>query len=99
MLGVISIFMGLSIIANPVYYDIQWQMTNDLSSVKWPLGLGFLAFGFVCLWLVITKKLGNSCYWICPKCEDVFNLNSNGEKKYCDNCGTPLEKLEGYYKK
>ena len=91
--------MGISIIVHPVYFDIQWQMTNDLSSVKWPLGLSLIAFGLVCLWLVITKKIGSSCSWICPKCEDVFYLNSNGENKYCDNCRHSLERLEGYYKR
>jgi len=99
IIGIMFFLLGLLFIDQPVFWDPKYQMTIDISNVKWPFGLSLIVFGLVYLWLVITKKLGNSCYWICPKCEDVFKLNSNGEKKYCDNCGTSLEKLEGYYKR
>jgi len=75
-------------------------MTIDLTNVKWVLGPIFLFYGIYCLYMS-AKREGPEFsveYWICPKCEELFQFTGDKIRK-CEKCNKTFEKLAGFYEK
>jgi hypothetical protein len=97
IMGCVFFILGLGVLVNPIFYSSTYRTNIDLSNVKWLFSVISCAFGVVFMRLAFSRKLGQSCYWICPKCEEVYLLKKNKESMDCEHCGHRLEILEGFY--
>ncbi len=96
-IGICSLIIGVGTLRHPITYHHIYGVSINYENIKWPLFLVVTIFGVSCLYISLSKRFWNSCYWICPNCEEVFNLMNNKEIHYCSKCGHILVKLEGFY--
>lgn len=94
--GVVLCLLGLQIIITARIYNFVSDHTFDVSNIKWPLGILFIIFGGVWIWLGIRSQ--GTAYYICPKCKTPFNA-ADVPDKLCPECHEPLEDLKGFYRK
>ena len=99
--GVLLVIAGISIFLQPISYSQKYAMVLDFTKVKTPLSLAAVALGAFCIFIGWRSKTNDEYsvdYWICPNCEEVYEMIGKG-KHYCRICKTPIEKLKGFYER
>jgi len=98
--GAILVCFGFGIILRPSFYDRVWLHQWDLTEIKWPLGIVFMAIGLLLIWSAQRKKgiTSTDGFYICPRCEATYRKGEISEKT-CPKCKVNLEELKGFYEK
>jgi hypothetical protein len=99
--GILIILAGVSVLIKPISYSHKYSMVQDFSKIKYPLFLLSLLVGSILIYIGYRSKTNDNFtveYWICPKCEDVYELRGQGPH-ICLKCNVHLEKLKGFYNK
>jgi hypothetical protein len=97
-LSVICIIFGIVILIKPAFYSTQFEYFFDFSKIKWPLGIFFILFGAIMLWLTVKKEGKETRYLICLKCKKIFDVLEFRQDE-CPQCKVQLESLNGFYEK
>lgn len=56
LIALVAFYWGIQVIVEPVWYDSKYLAKIDVSSIKWPLGVLFIFFGIVMLWLEFRRN-------------------------------------------
>jgi hypothetical protein len=97
VIGIVLILSSIGVLVDPVSYSPIYRTNIDVSNVKWPFSFILFSFGIFCIYIALFKKSKKVCYWICPKCEDVFQLVDEEKDYLCQECNINLKKLEGFF--